>query len=401
MAFIREHRAAGGKVILATGTDEAVARDVAAHLGLFDVVLASDGARNLTGAVKAAALADRCPGGYAYIGNDRADLPVWAGARVIHAAGVSGALRRKLKATGRLGKVFSDDTVAWQALLRALRPHQWVKNLLVFVPLFTSHRWRELSVFERGLGGFALMCLLASSAYLLNDLADLENDRVHPEKRHRPLAAGLVHAARAGAIALVLLAAGLAAALTFGLPFTGLLLVYFFGTLAYSSVLKSIVLADVFTLAGLYTLRLLIGGAATGIPISSWLLAFAGFYFLSLAFVKRHAELHRRPNSVGTPLPGRGYVPADLEHIAPAGIAGGYVAVLVFALYVNSPEVTALYRQPQVLWLCCPVLLYWHSRIWLLATRGALDSDPVIFALKDRVSYLLGLALLLLVQLAR
>jgi len=275
------------------------------------------------------------------------------------------------------------------SLLEELRPHQWVKNLLVFVPLVTSHRFFEIPKLGECLLAFVCISCCASGIYIINDLFDLAADRRHPVKCNRPFASGRLPAAAGPPLALLLLAVGMGGALVGGTR--GLVVclgVYAVVSLAYSACFKEYVLLDVFLLAGLYILRILAGGEATGIPISEWLMAFGLFFFLSLAFAKRYTELLRLE---GTSMPTamrRGYHTKDLDFIASIGCTSGYLAILVFALYINSPEMRLLYRHPLLLWLICPLLLYWLSRVQLLSSRGELHDDPVIFAITDRMSWL-------------
>ena len=273
----------------------------------------------------------------------------------------------------------------WQAGWRALRPYQWLKNVLVLLPLISAHRYG--SPFDLGHAALALasFCLCASSVYLLNDLCDLADDRYHPRKRERPLASGALPLASGWALSPLLLATAVLLA-AFALPpaYLGILGAYYLVTLAYSFGLKRILLVDVIVLAGLYTIRIVAGAAAVEVALSFWLLTFSGFLFMSLALGKRYSELAR---SAAMPaLRGRGYRPSDLSTVAMLGIAAGFGAVLVLALYVQDPATAALYRYPKAIWIACPLLLYWISRIWMLAQRGAIDEDPVVFALGDRLS---------------
>lgn len=297
-----------------------------------------------------------------------------------HAPGVAAERRR----TTRPGPL--------NTLARALRVHQWVKNILVFVPLVTAHRVTEPGLLLQALTAFAAFCLAASSAYLVNDLLDLPADRAHPRKRHRPLAAGDLHPRGGAGLALLLLLGAAAVCLVLPPLFGAVLALYYVLTLAYSLYLKRKLLVDVYALGALYTLRVLAGGAATGIVVSAWLLAFSMFLFLSLALVKRFAELRAMEPGAPKQAAGRGYLASDVQAIGSLGTASAFMCVLVLALYINSPQVGPLYREPAVLWLLCPLLMYWVSRVWVIAYRGQMDADPVVFALTDRVSYLVGLA---------
>jgi 4-hydroxybenzoate polyprenyltransferase len=282
-------------------------------------------------------------------------------------------------------------TVRIRSLAAALRVQQWVKNLLLFVPLILDHKVFDLPMVLRAAAAFAAFCLAASGAYILNDLLDLEADRRHPDKRRRPFAAGEL-SPRLGA-ALVPLLCGAALLLAFLVPaprFFGLLLLYVTLTTAYSAYLKRVAVLDVLLLAWLYALRVLAGVAATGVPFSAWLLAFSMFLFLSLAFLKRFAEAGGLEGSADEAVVRRGYVRGDREWLGSMGGASGYLSVLVLALYVSSEQVVALYRTPVLLWLICPLLLFWISRMWLLAYRGRLHEDPIVATARDPLSYLIG-----------
>jgi 4-hydroxybenzoate polyprenyltransferase len=275
-------------------------------------------------------------------------------------------------------------------IVRLLRPHQWVKNLLVFVPLLLSHRPDDRARIDEAVWAFVLFCLAASAGYVLNDRRDLQSDRDHPAKRRRPLASGAVPAGLAWPLAGALL--GVAFALSMLLlpwPFTLALAGYVLATLLYTAWLKTRLLVDVLLLAGLYTLRLLAGGAATGVDLTPWLLAFSMFLFLSLAFAKRHVELASAAEDAGH-LKARGYRRDDIPLIESAGTTSGYMAVLVLAIYINSDLARQLYRHPLLLWLVCPILLYWITRIWFFARRRALHADPIVFALRDPISWIAG-----------
>lgn len=282
-------------------------------------------------------------------------------------------------------------------MVRALRLHQWSKNLLVFVPLVLSHRLFEPDVLVAGFVAFFAFGLCASSIYVINDLFDIRADRAHPRKRFRPFAAGELSVRTGIVMAAVLLPVSLAlAVLGSSTGFVLILFLYMAVTTAYSWRLKREPVLDVFVLASLYVVRVLGGGAAAGITISNWLLGFALFLFLSLAFVKRYTELLGQNGS----MPGRGYDAMDHAWMISIGTTAGYMSVVILALYVNSAEVAALYDSPRVLWLTCPVLLFWVSRVWFRAGRQQVHDDPVLDALKDPTSYLCAFAALAILVVA-
>jgi 4-hydroxybenzoate polyprenyltransferase len=283
------------------------------------------------------------------------------------------------------------------ALLRVLRPQQWVKNLLVFVPILLDHRLTQPDVVARGTMAFAAFCLAASGGYVLNDILDLEADRSHPTKRYRPFASSALSPRVGYVLAPLLIATSLIIGSMLAAPgFLALLLLYLVLTAAYSAYLKRIVVLDVLLLAGLYTLRVLAGITASGVRFSTWFLAFSTFLFLSLAFLKRHGEFSALTAGTAPGTRRRGYVSQDLEWLRTMGAASGYLAVLVLALYLNSDEVVKLYRKPAMLFLACPLLLFWISRMWLLAYRGQIDEDPIVASARDPSSYGVG-ALVVLV----
>lgn len=389
VALLNDARAADSRIVLATASHTSTAHSVAAHLGLFDAVLASDGSRNLKAHRKLEAVRAWCDENgveeFTYIGDSHADLPLWqhaaAAVAVRPAASVSRALMKLDKPTQTLGVRPSRIP----AILRAMRPHQWAKNLLVFVPMVLGQRFMADALLHAVIA-FACFSACASAVYLLNDILDLEADRAHPQKRLRPMASGALSSAEALIAAGGLIAVGLGAAWVFIPGCVWLLAGYLGANYVYSNWLKTRPLVDVIMLSAMYGVRLEIGGVATATPLSPWLLAFALFFFTSLAFAKRFVELQRLTAAGGRQITGRGYLAADLSMVATLGPAAGYVAILVLALYMNSPQMTAHYGDSRILWLLCPLMMYWITRVWLLANRGVLDDDPVVFAFKDRAS---------------
>lgn len=387
LAYIERWRAAGGKTALVTASDHQIARRIADHLSVFDEVHGSDGRRNLKGAAKAAFLVERYGAGrYTYIGDAPSDLPVWQTADQAVLVNVARALTAKVEAFGRpiehLGTPAGIGP--W---MRALRPHQWLKNILVFVPVVAGHV-TDLQVLASSFAAFVVFCLVASSVYLMNDLLDLEADRTHPRKRNRSLAAGAIPIGPASILMGALLVTGLGLAALIGPLFLGVILAYYVMTTAYSLYLKERTIVDIWVLAMLYSMRVLAGVAATGIVPSVWLLAFSIFFFFSLAAVKRQAELVDLANRDTEAVMRRGYHRDDVILIAAMATAAGYVSVLIMALYVRTPDIDRLYSFPPALLGICLVLLYWISRIVMVTHRGFMHDDPLIFAVRDRVSQL-------------
>lgn len=401
LRFLGLEKAAGREVLLVTAGDEILAREITEHLPVFSGYLASDGMTNLKGAAKASMLVGRFGSrGFDYVGDGTTDLPIWKHARKAFLAESRPGLREQIERETPVEMIFDLQNARLPAMFRALRPHQWAKNLIVLVPILTSHKWLEVAVLRQGALAFLVFSLTASAVYIINDLLDLEADRLDTAKKMRPFAAGLLPVPWGIALALALLGAALPLAIWVGGAFALILGVYLLSTLAYSLFLKRVALLDVLVLAGLYTLRMLAGGAATAIPVSIWLLAFSMFFFFCLAMVKRYSELLELASLEREAMERRGYRTTDLDVVAMFGIGSGFSAVLILGLYVKSPEFNILYGQPATLFLGCPLLLYWITRVWLLARRGLLHKDPVMFALTDRASYACGALFLLLILLA-
>ena len=396
--FLREEHRSGRQLILATASHRLLAEPLAAHLGFFVEVIASDDQLNLRSHAKAARLVERFGRqGFDYAGNSAADLEVWREARQALVVDGSKRLLRQLHDTPR---TFASEHRPLQQLIRLLRPHQWMKNLIIFVPLVTDHKLGNLQLLRDAGLAFAAFSLCASGLYVLNDLLDIDADRQHAGKKRRPFAAGELPLWLGFALVPLLLAGAAAVSLTLPLGFALALVTYFALNTLYSWRIKRVVLLDVFCLAALYTLRLISGHEATHVAYSAWLLVFAMFIFLSLALVKRFQELYALRRENRSHAKGRGYAAGDLELVASLGSISGYMAVLVLALYVNSDKVRTLYQHPLGLLLICPLLLYWVSRVWLLAHRGELHDDLVSFATSDWVSYLVGILTLVVMFLA-
>jgi 4-hydroxybenzoate polyprenyltransferase len=361
-------------------------------------VLASDGAVNLTGRRKLRALEERFgTGGFDYVANAAVDLPIWARAKSAIVVNAGPGLVRRAAKVSEVSAVFRSEVKLRKALPRAIRVHQWVKNLLIFVPLVTSLQLFNGALLAQAGLGFAAFCLCASSVYVLNDLLDLGADRRHRTKRTRPFASGDLSIKFGVGLTAALLLASASVALLLPWTFRLILALYYVATQSYSLYFKRKLLLDVHFLGGLYTLRLLAGNTATGVVWSPWLLAFSMFLFLSLALVKRFAELRSLRKENRRSVKGRSYHAADVQAIASLGTGSGFLCVLVLALYLNSHQVGILYPTPAILWLLCPLIMYWISRVWVIAYRGKMDGDPVLFALKDRVSCVTGLCAALVI----
>jgi 4-hydroxybenzoate polyprenyltransferase len=391
-------------IVLCTAADYRFAEAVAAHVGVFDEVIATRGDVNLKSAAKAGALVNRYgPGGFDYVGNDSADLEVFAAARRALVVKPTAALRRRLGQVANREELDGPSRrVAPMDYLHALRPRQWAKNVLVYVPLLATISMTRLNWFVPASLAMLCFCLVASCGYLLNDLSDLAADRRHPRKRFRPTASGRVPLQHVVAMVPALLAAGFLIASLISALFAAALFLYLGGTVLYTFWLKRVPLLDTFVLAGLYTIRIFAGAAAIQVVPSVWLISFSMFFFLSLALAKRYSELVELENThqEGT-IPGRKYQVEDLRTLIGQGSASGYAAVLVLALFIDSPMVREHYRHPEIIWFICPLVLYWINKLWLNSVRRQIKDDPVVWALRNRVSRgvaALSVALLLMAK---
>lgn len=392
LRWLHEQRDMGRKLILCTASDKSFAQAIANHHSdLFSEVMASDGEVNLEGKNKARALVQRFGSkGFDYAGNSQADLAVWEEARHAIVVNAPSALVTRAKTCCEVAHVFAAPRPGLATWSRMLRIHQWMKNGLLFVPLLAAHQLTDSTAWLHLLLAFVAFSLCASSVYIANDLMDLESDRQHPRKRYRPFASGAIPV-RTGVLMVPLLAlASLAISSLVGPAFMAWLGIYFVITWAYSWRLKRVVLVDCLALAVLYTLRVVAGAAAAGLPLSFWLLAFSGFLFLSLAFVKRYAELQVQLAAGKDKAHGRGYFTSDAPLIQTLGVCAGYTAVVVMALYLNSDAVVRMYRTPEVVWAAVPIMVYWISWMWLRAFRGEMHDDPLVFAVKDKASLTAG-----------
>ncbi len=386
LAFLRNEHMRGRRIVMTTAADESIAQPIAHHLGIFDEVISSDGVNNLRGATKAEALCRRFgKGGFVYAGNDATDHAVWRDAAGAVVVAASAAVKRTALAHYPVTAVLDRPGGGLFALVKALRPYQWVKNLLVFVPLFGAGDISNITAWQNTLAIMAAFCAMASAIYLLNDMGDLAADRAHPRKRNRPFASGRL-SVLTGLMMVPLLGA---TAVLLGIWSGGLigLLVYAGLSLAYTFRLKEMPLIDVFVLAGLYTIRMYGGSEASGYGLSLWLLGFSGFMFLSLALVKRVSELARLRSASQKKTDRRGYLVEDLSTLQMFGISTTFASAVVLSLYVQSATASSLYRRPELLIGLIPLFMFWQCRLWLSTARGYMHDDPIVYAARDWVSW--------------
>lgn len=395
LAYAAEQVGQGRKVYIATAADIAIANKVAARIPFVSDVIASDGRTNLKGSTKAAALSERFPNGFDYAGDASADLPVWRAAKQAIIVEAAPSVVAAARTFADITKIFPRPA-PWKALIKCLRPHQWAKNALVFVPLVLSGKLGDMTAVLATCAAFLAMSFVASATYVVNDIVDLADDRRHWSKRERPLASGRL-SLLAGAAAVPLgLAAGFGLAILAGWGVVLATTLYLVSTLAYSLKLKKLPILDGFTLASLFTLRLGAGILASGAPASPWLLVFSMFLFASLSFAKRYTEVARVIERGGTEVRGRGYKAVDLPLILAVGISTGMCAVLILVLYIiNDAFRQSFYGNTIWLWGFPIVLFLFVCRIWLMCQRGQMNDDPVVFAVRDRPSLALAASLMM------
>ncbi|WP_372841192.1 UbiA family prenyltransferase [Pseudomonas protegens] len=392
--LIKTERSLGRRIVLATASHYSLAKKIAEHLNLFDQVLATSSSQNLSGKQKRDLLIQHYgEQGFDYAGNSHDDIPVWEAARYAYVVNPDKGVEHRAAAHGNVQQVIRSKSSSLKDWTKALRLHQWMKNALIFAPLLAAHQLTNLTLLWQGVLAFVLFGLCASSVYLLNDLLDLTDDRHHHSKRHRPFASGrLTISSGLKVFPLLIISAFSGALLLLPWQFAAVMATYYLLTLGYSLSLKRYMAIDVIALALLYTIRIIAGAAAMELVMTFWMLAFSMFIFLSLALVKRYAELwDARRKGLTEKTRGRGYYPADLEMISSLGASSGYIAVMVLALYIHEQATIGLYSHPQIIWLACPLLLFWTTRIWMLTHRGQMHDDPVVFAIKDKVSVLVGI----------
>ena len=384
--YIREEKVMGRQIVLATAAHKSIAEGVAKHLGLFDKIIATDATHNLKGKAKLQAIRDSVGNAFVYAGDSQADLPIWNAAQAAVLVAVAPHTAEAVRRNVTIESEVSKQSVELSIWLRAIRVHQWIKNLLLFVPLLTAFSFLEIWKLVTMTVAFTAFSFAASASYIVNDLWDLENDRAHPRKRFRPFASARLPILNGLAVAGCALLISFILALTVSKGFFLMLILYLVLTSTYSWMLKEYVLIDVLTLSLLYTLRILAGSVAIGIKPSSWLLAFSVFMFLSLALVKRCAELVSLVQNEVLAARGRDYRVTDLVVLWPLGVGAALSAVVVFGLFISAPETQARYATPNLLWLIAVGLVYWLGRLWVKTSRGEMHDDPVVYAIKDRGS---------------
>lgn len=399
LKFVKSEAEKGRKIVLATATFESLAKRAAEQIGIFSEVYGSKDSINLKSKNKRDKLVLLFgEKGFDYIGDSNSDLEVFASARFSYLVNPSKSLQSKAESTSNVKMIFSEKYNIFKLVIKQIRVYQWVKNILIFLPMLMAHIISQVNLFQNTTFAFFAFSFLASSVYVLNDLLDLESDRKHPRKKNRPLASGKLPILLGLIMAPMLFLMGFGISLFFLHPiFTATLAVYFALTTAYSFALKKIYILDIILLASLYTIRLIAGAAATQVAISPWLLGFSMFLFMSLATVKRYTELLVMKQNNREKTSGRGYYTDDIELLLAAGVGSGLISVMVFALYANSKETLALYSNPHLLYGAAPLLLYWILRIWFKAHRGEMNDDPIVFTGKDPASYFIGLLIVILV----
>lgn len=399
--YLLHEKISNRKIILATASNEKFAKQVAEHYAIFDDVIASTEEVNLKGKNKLEKIKEVAKGeDFEYIGDSSADIPIWQESKEITIVSDNKKLINKVCKIKHPKYLFSEETNSLKTFLKAIRVHQWAKNILLFVPIVMAQQVLNLSLWIDLLLAFLSFSLCASSVYVFNDLLDLDADRLHETKKKRPIASGSLPIPIASFIIPIFLFLGILISCLLPQAFFITLLSYLFLTTAYTFYLKQLIIIDIVVLSALYSIRIFAGGTACSILVSPWLIAFSVFFFLSLACVKRYIELLKTAANNTELVAGRGYVSKDLSIVSQSGIASGFISVLVLALYINGHEVKSFYRNEELLWLFCPLLLYWIFRIWILANRDQVHEDPVVYALKDKTSYVLGVIGLIIIVLA-
>lgn len=401
--YIRKQKEDGKDIYLLTAANQRIADSVSKFIKIFTVSIGSSSKLNLKSKEKLRVIKEIAgTGQFDYIGDSKADIPIFIEANTAIICNNSKRIINKLNIIqDKITILPNTRTNLFRQWIKALRVHQWSKNMLLFLAILMSHRILEPNLFKQVLVAFFSFSLSASAVYILNDLFDLGADRKHPSKKNRPFASGrLPVVSGICAIPILLIISFLLAVSLLPHTFIIILILYLITTTAYSLYLKEKIILDVIILGALYTLRVLAGGLAVDIGVSSWLLGFSWFFFLSLAFMKRYADLLLIKNNNQEEIFGRGYSTADLGIVQKSGITSGFISLLVLVLYINSDQVIELYKEPSMFWLTIPVLLYWLMRMWLVAHRGKMTDDPIIFAIKDKISYITFLIIIIILIVA-
>jgi 4-hydroxybenzoate polyprenyltransferase len=399
LCYLKNERNNGRKIILATASDYTLAKRISNHLNIFSEIIASDGKENVKGKTKLTRIKENSGNSlFDYAGNSKHDLIIFEHARSSILVNLNEQLLSRSPSI-RVAKSFTPANSILHTFIKAIRLHQWVKNLLIFVPLFVSNQWYFPNLLIRASIGVFSFCLVASSAYVINDIFDIQNDRAHIKKKYRPFAASDITIGHGFVIFFFFSIAGLFFGYLLDAIYFFLLIIYLILNLLYSIYLKKIVLIDILILSQFYTLRVVSGGIITNIQLSFWLLAFSVFIFFSLGIAKRYAELISSNNKKNI-IEGRGYTANDLTILNIMGVTSGYLAVLVLAFYINSPEVVLIYSNPKILWGVCLIFFFWTSYLWIKTSRGELKEDPITFALKDRTSLIVFVILIIDITLA-
>ena len=392
LEYIRKEKENGSKIILATASNIKLAKSISDYLGIFDDVIASSKEENLKGKnklnkIKLYIKNNNINKEFSYIGDSEADVKIFNETNIPIVVGNKNVFNKIKSKNDKTSFVDGENDFSLKKFFKMIRTYQWVKNFLIFLPLILAHKFLDVNLLLKALVAFFSFSFLASSVYIINDIMDVESDRIHPSKKNRPIASGAVKISSALKVAFILMPLSFIISIFLGKEFLFVLLTYFITTSCYSFYLKKIMLVDILILSLLYTVRIFAGGVALNIYLSPWLFMFSMFFFFSLACAKRYSELYAVRNNLQDEIKGRGYQAQDLEQIQIFGSSSGYIAILIFALYIQSDISMKLYKTPSFFWALCPIMLYWISRVWLLSHRGQMTQDPIIFALKDKVSY--------------
>lgn len=401
LEWLKDEKRRGRRIYLATAAHETIAAKVFHHVDIFDGFFASDETRNLKGDTKLEVIKEEVGSDFVYAGNSHADLPIWRAAKAVVMVNAPSRLANQVRSELPVEIEFPPKKIGIKTWLHALRVHQWVKNTLLFVPLLTAFEFMDMYKFSSVLCAFLSYSLVASGTYLLNDIWDLRFDRLHPRKCHRPLANGSIPIINGLAMVVFLFSIALGIALFISKTFVAMLVIYFILTSAYSLVFKHHLFVDIIILSSLYTLRIITGVIVIQVTVSSWLLTFSMFLFLSLALIKRCGELVSiEKNSATAVISGRDYSPNDLVVLWPLGVGASMAAIVVFGLFINAPETQLRYASPELLWAVAIGLMYWLGRIWIKTSRGEMHDDPIVYVIKDSISYFLLLSITVITMVA-